>query len=169
VKRLAVLRHATSGAGEPDFERRLNDSGWNEARRLGGELKRCGMQFDLCLASPAARVRETLEGVAEGYGELPFPVRLEPRIYEASVGTLIGLIRELAGGENSVLLVGHNPGLQRLLLELSSDDGQGHRDRVARTYSPAALAVIKLAVEVWEEVEPGSGTIVECLEPADFD
>jgi len=165
VKRLAVLRHATSSVGEPDFDRHLNDRGWKEARRLGSELEQRGVRFDLGLASPAARVRETLEGVVAGHGALPFPVRFESRIYEAGADALIELIRDLPGSANAVLLVGHNPGLQHLLVELSRGDGRGRRDRVADTYPPAALAVVELPVEVWAEVAPGSGTIVELLEP----
>ncbi len=172
MKRLTVLRHAKSSPGEPDsddFDRPLNDRGWKAARRVGRELKRRGMQFDFGLASPAARVRETLDGVAEGYGDFPFPIRFEPRIYEASAGTLLDLVRQLAEDSKAVLLVGHNPGLERLMVELSRDDKHGYRDRIARKYPTAALAVVELPVKRWSDITPGSGTIVELIEPRDLD
>jgi phosphohistidine phosphatase len=172
MKRLTVLRHAKSSWEEPnsdDFDRPLNDRGWAATRRVGHELKQRGMHFDLGLASPAARVRETLDGVAEGYGEFPFPIRFEPRIYEASVDTLLDLVRNLSEDLNAVLLVGHNPGLERLLVELSRDDKHGLRDRVARKYPTAALAVVELPAKRWAEIEPGTGTIVELLEPRELD
>jgi phosphohistidine phosphatase len=68
-----------------------------------------------------------------------------------------------------VLLLGHNPGLQRLILELTMDDENGHRDRVADKYPTAALAVIQLPAQHWSEVTPGSGTIAELILPKELD
>ena len=83
MKRLIVLRHAKSSWDEPnldDFDRPLNARGWKAARRMGTELKRRDMQFDLALASPALRVRETLNGLADGYGVFDFPIQFESGI-----------------------------------------------------------------------------------------
>ncbi len=68
-----------------------------------------------------------------------------------------------------MLLVGHNPGLERLMVELSRDDKHGYRDRIARKYPTAALAVVELPVKRWSDITPGSGTIVELIEPRDLD
>jgi len=171
VRRLAILRHAKSSWGDPDlddFNRPLNERGWKAARRMGRELKHRGIRFDLVLASTAARVRETIDGVQEKY-EFDAPIQFEQGIYLASAGTLLALVRELPDSIGAPLIVGHNPGLERLLVELTHDDSDGHRQRIATKYPTGALAVIELPVKRWVDVVPGSGEIVELILPKDLD
>jgi phosphohistidine phosphatase len=172
MKTLTILRHAKSSwddAGREDFDRPLNDRGWKAARRMGREMKRRKMGFDIALASPAARVRETLDGVAETYGEFGFPVRFERQIYLAERATLLDLVRELPENAGRALLVGHNPGLERLIVELTTDDSKGFRHEVAGKYPTAALAVIELSTKHWRDVAPGGGKIVELILPRELD
>ena len=91
MKQLALLRHAKSSwddQGLEDFNRPLNARGWKAARRIGRELKHRGMHFDVVLASTAARVRETIDGVQEKY-DFGAPIQFEQRIYEASDKTFL--------------------------------------------------------------------------------
>lgn len=86
---LSLLRHAKSSwddAAASDFDRPLNDRGRKAAERMGRELAQREMRFDHVLASPAARVRETLELLADGYGALP-EIHFDQRIYAASERT----------------------------------------------------------------------------------
>lgn len=171
MKRLAVLRHAKSSWDEPkldDFNRPLNERGWEAARRMGRELRRRRMRFDLVLASPAARVRETIDGLQEKF-EFDAPIRFEQQIYAATEGTLLELVRRFADKISAPLCVGHNPGLERLILELARDDRKGLRDRIAHKYPTGALAVIELPVKRWTDVEPGSGEVVELILPKELD
>jgi phosphohistidine phosphatase len=172
MKRLAILRHAKSDWGDPgidDFNRPLNERGWKSARRIGKEMKHRRMTLDLGLASPAARARETIDGVIETYGEPKFPIRFEPRMYGASVEILVELIRGIPADVEAALMVGHNPGLERLVAELTGDDRKGLRDRVAGKFPTAAMAVIELPAASWAEVEPGEGQVVELLLPRELD
>ncbi len=170
MKRLTVLRHAKSNwddASLGDFDRPLNPRGWKDSRRIGHELKRRGMEFDFGLASPAARVRETLDGLAEGYGQFTFEIRFEPHVYEASAATLLDLVRTLPERANAALIVGHNPGLERLTIELA---GKGKlRDQVAQKFPTAAAAVIELPAGRWTDVLSGSGTLAELILPTELD
>ena len=171
MKRLAVLRHAKSSWDEPrldDFDRPLNERGWKAARRLGRELKHRRMRFDLVLASPAARVRETIDGLQEKF-DFDAPIRFDQQIYAATEGMLLEIVRRLADTVSSPLCVGHNPGLERLILGLARDDERGLRDRIAGKFPTAALAVIEFAVERWNDVEPGSGEVVELILPKELD
>lgn len=171
MKRLAILRHAKSSWDEPgldDFNRPLNERGWKAARRLGRELKHRRMRFDLVLASPAARVRETIDGLQEKF-DFDAPIRFEQQVYAATEGTLLELVRRFPDTVNCPLCVGHNPGLERLILGLARDDRNGLRDRIAGKYPTAAFAVIELAVERWNDVEPGSGELVELIVPKELD
>src|SRR5690242_4325982 len=107
MKRLAVLRHAKSSWDDPsldDFNRPLNGRGWKAARRMGRELTKRKMHFDLVLASTAARVRETIDGVQEKY-DFDAPIRFEPYVYEASEATLLSQVRRLPEDAESALLV----------------------------------------------------------------
>jgi phosphohistidine phosphatase len=171
MKRLSVLRHAKSSWDDPnldDFNRPLNQRGWKAARRMGSEFKHREMRFDFVLASTAARVRETIDGVQKKY-QFDAPIRFEPRMYGATERELLELIRALPETVHVPLLVGHNPGLERLIVDLTRDDDQGLRRRIAGKYPTAALAAVKLPAHRWEKVEPGSGEIVELILPNELD
>ena len=171
MKRLSVLRHAKSSWKDrelDDFDRPLNTRGREAALRMGREMAKRGMSFDLILASPAARVRETIEGVRQEY-ELGEPIRFEPRIYMARVSELIELIAAIPDDVSSALLVGHNTSAERLVAKLAKDDEQGLRRRVEEKFPTAALAVIQLPIERWSETQPDSGELVELIYPADLE
>src|SRR5438045_9094681 len=105
MKRLAVLRHAKSSWDEPkldDFNRPLNERGWESARRMGRELRHRRMRFDLVLASPAARVRETIDGLQEKF-QFDAPIRFEQQVYAATEGTLLELVRRFPDNMSRVL------------------------------------------------------------------
>ena len=171
MKRLTVLRHAKSSwddASIDDFNRPLNERGWKAARRMGRELKHRELHFDLVLASTAARVRETIDGVQEKY-DFGAPIQFEPRMYGASTDELLSLIRGLPESVHAPLLVGHNPGLERLIVELTRDDVGGLRRRVAGKFPTASLAVIELPADRWPGIAPGSGTIADLILPKELD
>ncbi len=170
MKRLAILRHAKSSwdqAGLDDFQRPLNGRGRKAARRMGREMKRRGIAFDLVLASPATRVRETIEGVAQEYPGFDRNLRFEESIYLADSSTLIDLVHAFPDEIETALIVGHNPGLERLVLQLTRDSER--RSRVAEGYPTAALALIEFAPDRWQSVEPGSGDLVELILPRELD
>jgi len=169
MKRLSILRHAKSSWDQPnlnDFDRPLNDRGWEAARRMGRELKRRQMSFDLVLASMAARVRETLDGLREEF-EIKAPIRFDPAIYHADEAALLSLVRELPETVKTLLLIGHNPGLHQLILELTCNGEARHR--VVQKFPTAALAMIELPVENWKDVRPGAGSVSALIVPKDLD
>lgn len=170
MKRLCVLRHAKSSWDDPkldDFNRPLNERGWKAARRMGRELKHRGMRFDYVLASTAARVRETIDGLEDKFA-FNAEIHFEPAMYGASEAVLLSLVRALPETVRAPLLVGHNPGLERLLIELTHDDDAGLRDEIGGKYPTGAFAVVELPVQRWGDVAPGSGQIVELILPKDL-
>jgi phosphohistidine phosphatase len=167
---LTVMRHAKSSWDAPglaDFDRPLNDRGRKAGQRMGRELKHRRIRFDQLLASPATRVRETLDALADGYGE-PFEVRFDPEIYGADVRTLFRFVRQIPESVHAPLLIGHNPGLRQLILELARTDDK-LRESVEEKFPTAAVALIELPAVRWDEVEPGTGTIRELILPRDLD
>lgn len=170
MRKLTLLRHGKSSwdaQGLNDFDRPLNQRGREAARLVGRELRRRKMRFDLVLASPAIRVRETLEELADGFGSA-LDIRFEPRIYLADPDTLLDLVRSLPDEIESPLLVGHNPGLHELALQLSADDDQGLRSRIVGKYPTGALAGIELPPTHWSEAGEEPGTISTLILPRDL-
>jgi phosphohistidine phosphatase len=66
------------------------------------------------------------------------------------------------------LLVGHNPGLHQLVLELTADDEEGLRRQVEDKLPTAAVALIELPALRWDETVAGSGTIRELILPREL-
>lgn len=169
MKRLTLLRHAKSTWDDPvarDFDRPLNGRGRRAARTIGAQMRALGLEFDSILASPAARVVETLAEVASGYGG-PLEPEYDRRVYLAEPETLLQLIRSAGEETESLLIVGHNPGLERLVLLLT--DGGPLRGEVEIKYPTATLAEINLPAERWQDVTEGGGELTRFIRPRDLD
>jgi len=139
VKELILLRHAHADpaeAGMPDIDRPLSATGLAGAEMAGKWLQEHGLIPDRVLSSPARRARETLEAVLEHTGYVD--QRLDAAIYEASAGELIVLLEAHLDTER-ILLVGHNPGLERLVALLNSGQSSDYRGM-----PPGAVAVLTL-------------------------
>jgi len=93
-------------------------------------------------------------------------VRFEPRLYEAGAGTVKELLRQLPDACESVLVAGHNPTMQQLVLDLTDRDAQGLRDVVRMKYPTGALSVIELPAATWEALAPGE--LVDLILPSDL-
>lgn len=172
MKRLTLLRHAKSGedlAARRDFDRQLNGKGRRAARAIGRHMRDSALAFDSVIASPATRVMETVEEVGAGYGAGLDPA-WERRIYLASAADLLDVVHEEPDSTLSLLLVGHNPGLEQLVLLLVSDRADDDaRGRVEEKYPTASLAEIALDVAHWADVSPGRGRLTRFVRPRDLD
>lgn len=171
MKTLTLLRHAKSTWTDPvarDFDRPLNPRGHRAARTIGREMRARGLAFDHVVASPAARVIETLDSVAEGYGGALHP-DFDLRLYLASTETLLDIIHETDNAWRNLLIVGHNPGLENLALMLTEGGGDALRDEIAVKYPTATLAEIGLAADHWRAVAPGTGRVARFIRPRDLD
>jgi phosphohistidine phosphatase len=168
VKILGLLRHAKSDTDDlslRDFDRGLNERGRRGAAVVGGHIREHGVAWDLLLASPAERVKCTLDAAG-----LQGPVCWEERAYLADCSTLIELLRRLDGDPSAVLIAGHNPGLQQLIFDLVSPEHENKLfDEVAEKYPTAAFAVLELAIDRWADCAPGCGTLVHLARPRDLD
>lgn len=158
MKTLYVLRHAKSSwsdASLSDFQRPLNERGLRTAPFMGRLMKERGFVPDVIVSSPAMRAKQTAELVCEAAGFV-VEISFDERIYEASVGTLVSLVTGIDNVFGSALLVGHNPGVEGLVYYLT---GQ------IAPMPTAALAVIELTTENWDETRCGSGTLRRVIRP----
>lgn len=172
MKTLTLLRHAKSGWDDPvlrDFDRPLNGKGKRAAQLVGRNWRALGLAFDTIVASPAVRVTETLEQVAKGYGETLAPV-WDRRIYLASATTLLDVVHELPACADHVLLVGHNPGLEDLVLLLVPDSiEQPLRDDVEAKFPTASTAQLNFDVAEWDDIGAGKAALAKFVRPRDLD
>src|SRR5262249_5061511 len=148
LKKLILLRHAKSGWDDPvprDFDRPLNGKGLRAARAVGRFARDAGIRFDAVLASPAVRVTATLDEFADGCGTIPAP-SYDRRIYLASAQTLLDVIQEIDDETGTVMMVGHNPGLEDLVFLLVPEGEDDAREQVEEKYPTASIAEISLAI-----------------------
>ncbi|MDZ4306587.1 SixA phosphatase family protein [Allopontixanthobacter sp.] len=168
MKTLGLLRHAKSDwddLAKRDFDRGLNDRGRRGATLIGTHIARYGTAFDLLLASPAERVRQTLSAA------LPqMEPQFDERLYLAGLDTLIEVIREKGDGANAMLVAAHNPGLQELLFALVSPSAEDELfDDAAPKYPTAAFAVFELEIDDWTQLAADCGRLVHFKRPRDLD
>jgi phosphohistidine phosphatase SixA len=154
MRTLILLRHAhaePAAAGQNDVDRALSAEGLAEAEAAGRWLSERALAPDRVLCSPARRTRETLEAVLRGIGYIE--QRLVDGIYEATPGALAELVDEHREVER-LMLVGHNPGLERLAALMHSGQSGDYRGM-----PPAGIAVLQFPVDA--VVEPGVARLVE--------
>lgn len=168
MKVLGLLRHAKSDWDDltlRDFDRGLNDRGRAGAALMGGHIRDHGVTFDAVIASPAQRVKLTLE--AAGLG---LPVSFDEDAYMGDAATLIDLLARHGDDALALLLVAHNPGLQELVLQLVPPENEdGLFGAVLEKFPTAAYAVLELAIDRWEDCAPGCGRLVHFARPRDLD
>jgi phosphohistidine phosphatase len=168
MKTLGLLRHAKSDWNDMslrDYDRGLNDRGKRGAALMGRHIRAHGVPWDLILASPAERVKRTLEAT-----RLEIPVRWEEQVYLASSDALIELLKGLDGHPTAVLVAGHNPGLQELIFDLVAPENENKLfDKVFEKFPTATFAVLELAIDRWADSKPGCGKLVHLARPRDLD
>ncbi|WP_294197708.1 histidine phosphatase family protein [uncultured Sphingomonas sp.] len=171
MKTLTLLRHAKSGWDDPvarDFDRPLNARGRRAATVMGRHVRDLGLGFDQVIASPAVRVTETVAEVERGLARALSPV-WDRRLYLASAATLLDVVHEGDAAAGSLLLIGHNPGLEELAMLLVPDSAGGLRDAVEEKYPTATLAEIAFDTDDWQAVAPGVGRLTRFVRPRDID
>ncbi len=171
MKSLTIFRHGKSGWDSPvsrDFDRPINARGEKGARLMGLHARDAGWTFDYVVSSPAIRCTETLDAFWEGYGRILHP-NWDRRIYLASAANLLDLVIELPNDANKVLICGHNPGLEELILLLVPDvKGDALRDSVEIKFPTAALAELEIDVSQWADVVDGTAKFARLVRPRDI-
>lgn len=162
MKTLLLLRHAKSSwkiPDRPDFERPLNGRGQEAAPLMGRHLRRQKIEPSLILCSPAERARQTAALFVEA-ARLGSELRYDERIYEASAQRLLEVVTQADETADTVMLVGHNPGLEELLLLLTGE---------ARLMPTAALAHVTLTTDKWGKVKEQTGRLDWLVKPKDVE
>jgi len=158
VKILLLLRHAKSSwddASLSDFERPLNPRGKETAPFIGELIAEKGWQPDAILSSPAERAKQTAS-LAKEAGHLSAALSFDDKIYEASPSTLQEVLKGVPEKVDTLLFVGHNPGMEGLLRILTNE---------THSIPTAGLVKITLTIDSWNEIVEGSGKVDEFIRP----
>jgi phosphohistidine phosphatase len=162
-----LLRHAKSdwtSPGTKDQDRPLSLRGRDAAPRMGSYMARHGLVPDLIVASPAARVTETLSLLLPAFTQQP-KTTSDARVYESDAEALLKVIKETARHVHNLLLVGHNPGLAELASRLMASGDVDTRQRLIEKFPTAALAVIDFPLDDWSKIHPKSGRLDRFVVP----
>jgi phosphohistidine phosphatase len=167
MRRLLLLRHAKaerSRPGERDHDRVLAARGRDDAPKLGAYMVRHAFMPDVVLVSTSARTRETWKLAATAFEEPPV-VRYDERIYEAGPHAILNVIKETHPGVDTLLVIGHNPGLQELATQLVAVGDSDALRRLKEEFPTSALAVINFMVEDWSRLHPRAGRLEHFVTP----
>lgn len=170
MRRIFLLRHAKSSWGDSglaDFDRPLNSRGRKAGRLMAGHLAEAGLRPAEILCSAARRTQETLaliEPLLEGV-----PASIEEGLYLASRHDLMSRLRKLDDHLDSVMVIGHNPGLEKLADALC--DGHGEQSAVAALnlkFPTCTLAVLDSPIKRWAELQAGTCRLSAFVRPKDL-
>jgi phosphohistidine phosphatase len=161
MKTLFLLRHAKSSWKDKtltDFERPLNSRGRKAAETMSAFFKQEKVNPDLILSSCATRARQTIDIIVRS-ARLRTDLRFDERIYEASISRLLEVVTQIEKSARSVLIVGHNPGLEELLSALTTQ---------TETMPTAALAKISFKISNWNNAVKG-GALEWVVRPKEWE
>ena len=164
---LVLLRHAKSDWPEdvPDQERPLAERGRRDAPAVGRWLREAGCRPDYVVCSTALRTRQTWD-LAKGEIAADPPVVFEPRVYGATVAELVDVIAGVPADAATVLVIGHNPGLEILALALAGQAPGAANDHLREKFPTAAVAVFSWSGR-WDQLAAGTARLVHFVTPRD--
>ncbi|MBU6449404.1 MAG: histidine phosphatase family protein [Rhodospirillales bacterium] len=172
MHQLIFLRHAKAEAearGQSDHNRALTDKGRRAARKIGETMRAAGLAPEVVLVSTASRTQQTLEELesAPVWDEWP-NIEALPQLYMATPSQILGLLQGLPETVRSAIVIGHNPGLHELALQLAGpnrpDTGAA---RIDEGYPTAALAEFLIAT-TWKQLGHGGASLKRFLLPKDL-
>jgi len=145
VKTLLVLRHAKSSWKDHDLsdhDRPLNKRGKKDAERMGKFIFEQQLVPELILSSSAKRAQKTALRVADEI-EFDGTLTISRELYSFGYEAYLEMLSELPKEINSVMIIGHNPGLEELIETLIGE---------YRRITTASLAQIIIDIEEWDEI-----------------
>ena len=171
MRQLYLLRHAKSSWDQPgsaDFDRPLNARGRDDAALLNAHLLEGRIRPEVVLCSSAARTRETCGFLAPALAHAT--IDHEQAIYEAPPERLLAILRRVPAEVRSVMIIGHNPGLEQLARLLIDSRNPGETESLSRLrekFPTAALASFAVT-HPWPDLAEGSCALRSFVRPADL-
>ena len=155
MKTLCLIRHAKSSWNDDyaeDFERLLNSRGMTDAPEMGKRLMQLGIRPSLMISSPAFRAMSTARRIARELAYDTEQIVADTRIYDASLQRLVDLVQGLPDEVETVVMVGHNPGMHKLAHHLT---GMGPEE-----FPTCAVFAVRFDISSWIDLTPHSGKLL---------
>ena len=171
MKKVILLRHAKSSWEDPglaDHDRPLNPRGRRAAPLIGAWLAARGHLPQRVLCSSARRTQETLARMADAVGSLP-PAEIVPDLYHAAPALMLACLQRLPADCDSVMLIGHQPGLGGFARKLSGGTARAGCARAFAHFPTAAAAVLLLPIDDWGEIAFGTADFVDFAMPREIE
>lgn len=171
MKTLYLLRHAKSSWSDPtlaDFDRPLKGRGRRAAKAMGAYLAECKICPDLILCSGSERTRQTLDLVLKAMGK-KVPHEFDDTLYHGAPSGLLRVVHAQDDGLGSLMLVGHNPGMEQLAWMLSGEADERSLDTMRVKFPTGALAVLTSDVERWSDLKRGGARLESFVRPVDLE
>jgi phosphohistidine phosphatase len=166
MRRLMLLRHAKTERAESDGrdrDRKLAPRGRADAPQIGVYMARHGFVPDLAIVSTAKRAKQTWTLVEPAFAAPP-RVAFEERLYQAGPDQILDVIRAISGAP-SLAVIGHNPGLHDLAVQLIVAGNVDARQRISEGLPTSGLVVIDLAFDDWSQLHPHAGRLERFVSP----
>jgi phosphohistidine phosphatase len=165
LKTLLLMRHGKSSWDDPalaDHDRPLTPRGRKGAALVAKYLRDTGLQPAIVLCTSAIRAQETLDQLRPSFSDSTI-IKTEPKLYGAGSNELATRIRRVSQASTSVLVIGHNPAMQELVVTLAT---KGRKSNAVREKFPtAALAVLDVHIDQWRLLKPGQATLRDFVTP----
>jgi len=161
MKNLYLLRHAKSSwenTGLDDYDRTLNARGQRAAMVMGVYFAQEQIRPDLILCSSARRTLETLDQVRPRIPGKPV-LSIEKELYLASSAELLKRLQKIDQEIGSVLVLGHNPGLEELARLLFGKQKSEATERLVAKYPTGGLATLTANIDVWGSLKAGGAKL----------
>jgi len=165
MKYLYILRHSKAGQTNKsiidDHERPLTQKGRDLCERIGKYFRSFDNLPELVLCSTSTRTKETSELTLQCFDQGIPPTEYISNLYLASAYEVFDRIRSVDNNLSSVLIVGHNPGLQQFCLLLTGKCDKKVLRQLKTTFSPGSLASFELDIDIWSEINRKSGELLD--------
>ncbi len=167
MHRLVLLRHAKAAreAGGGDRQRPLTRRGREDAARVGRYLVEEKLLPNLAVISDAQRTRETLDCVMGETGR-NFKTLIDPALYLAEDFILMAELHKTPELVQTMLVVGHNPGLADFALRISGEGDAQALAHMEMKFPTSGLAVVELGDTPWAKAEWGAGRLERFVTPS---
>lgn len=170
MKTLILMRHAKSAwdAGQiADHDRVLSGRGRETAPLMGAWLAAQKLKPDMVLCSTAARVTETLALLRP---TLPADITVKEKeaLYMALPREILAVIAKLKDKVDTLLILGHNPGIGSLAHWLAGQGDKRALERMRDKFPTAGIAVIDFDIATWRELDGEQGTLRQFMTPKDL-
>ena len=165
---LHLLRHAKAKSAPElrDIDRPLAERGHSDADTMGQRLAEWAVNPALILCSSAQRARETLAGILPHLSGSR-TIEVEEGLYNFDQDIVFKIISDIASGDATILVIGHNPALEQLTSYLAADGTPSDMQQLNIKFPTCALATLEFSFEEWRSIGPKTGRLIRLFIPGE--